>query len=62
VVVDAMRDTVASEPLAELEYAAVTDAVTLQPVDTLGERPARALVAAKVGGTRLIDNIALEVG
>ena len=58
----AMRDTVASEPLAELEYAVVVDAVTLAPIETLGDRPARALVAARVGGTRLIDNIALEVG
>lgn len=62
VVADAMRETVASEPLAELEYAAVADAVTLAPIETLGDRPARALVAARVGGTRLIDNIALEVG
>lgn len=62
VVADAMRETVASEPLAELEYAAVADAVTLAPIDTLGDRAARALVAARVGGTRLIDNIALEVG
>jgi len=62
VVAGAMRDTVASEPLAELEYAVVVDAVTLAPIETLGDRPARALVAARVGGTRLIDNIALEVG
>ncbi|HHJ98660.1 MAG TPA: pantoate--beta-alanine ligase [Actinobacteria bacterium] len=62
VVAGAMRDTVASEALAEIEYAAVVDAVTLEPIATLGDRPARALVAARVGGTRLIDNIALEVG
>lgn len=62
VVAGAMRETVASEPLAELEYAAVADAVTLTPIETLGDRPARALVAARVGRTRLIDNIALGAG
>jgi pantoate--beta-alanine ligase len=52
-----MTATVEAEPLARLDYAAVVDPATL---DTLhGEvADARLLVAAWVGGTRLIDNMA----
>jgi pantoate--beta-alanine ligase len=39
---------------ARVEYAAVRDAQTCGPVQC--ERPARVLVAARVGATRLIDN------
>lgn len=60
VVARALRDTIAGEPLAVLDYAEVVDAATLQPIDTI-VGPARALVAARLGATRLIDNIALEV-
>ena len=41
-----------------VDYVAIRDAETLTPVATL-ERPARILAAAKVGRTRLIDNMAL---
>jgi len=61
VLADAMRETVAGEPLAELEYAEVVDAGSLAPLVALGHAPARALIAARVGATRLIDNIALDV-
>ncbi|MGB4593663.1 MAG: pantoate--beta-alanine ligase [Coriobacteriia bacterium] len=55
---EAMRTLIADEPLASLDYAAVVDPATLQPLETLGV-PARAIVAARVGVTRLIDNLAL---
>ncbi len=42
-----------------LDYLEVMDAETLQPIDAVGDRPARALVAAFYGSTRLIDNVAL---
>lgn len=42
----------------QLDYLALCDAVTLAPVTVL-DRPARLLVAAKVGTTRLIDNVAV---
>ncbi len=60
VVADAMRETVAAEPLAVLDYAEVVDSRTLEPLTVL-DRPSRGLVAARVGSTRLIDNISLEV-
>jgi pantoate--beta-alanine ligase len=41
-----------------LQYIEVRDAETLAPIETV-ERPARILVAAKIGNTRLIDNMAL---
>jgi pantoate--beta-alanine ligase len=41
-----------------LDYAVIVDAATLAPIDRI-DRPTRALVAAKVGSTRLIDNVAL---
>ncbi len=42
-----------------LDYLEVRDAESLQPLERLGERPARGFVAAWFGGTRLIDNRSL---
>ena len=55
----AMEEVCRAEPLVRLQYAAVVDAETLQRLGELGDRPARALIAARVGETRLIDNAAL---
>jgi pantoate--beta-alanine ligase len=55
----AVRTEVEAEPLAHIDYAVVVDADTFDEVDRV-ERPARALVAARVGKPRLIDNMALE--
>lgn len=54
-----MTQTVARFDGVELDYAAVVDAETLEPAQFVGGR-ARALIAARVGGVRLIDNVALE--
>ena len=43
-----------------LDYAAVVDPLTLEPLD-LVEESARAIIAGRVGSTRLIDNCALAV-
>lgn len=40
-----------------VDYVEVRAADTLAPVTSLAERPARILVAARVGATRLIDNM-----
>lgn len=41
------------------EYLEIVDPVTLEPMDTPLDRPARMATAARVGGARLIDNIGL---
>src|SRR5256885_14003624 len=42
-----------------LDYIEVRHAETLEPIGSLKEGPMRMLVAAKLGPTRLIDNIAI---
>ncbi|PKQ37954.1 MAG: pantoate--beta-alanine ligase [Actinobacteria bacterium HGW-Actinobacteria-1] len=60
-IAEAMRECVAEEPLATLDYAAVVDPATLVEPATL-DRPARAIIAARLGATRLIDNMQLTTG
>jgi pantoate--beta-alanine ligase len=43
----------------ELEYLAIVDPDTFEPLDRL-ERPALLVLAARVGAIRLIDNVLLE--
>jgi pantoate--beta-alanine ligase len=57
---DAMRSRVEGEALATLHYVAVVDDRTFEEVDRL-TGPARALVAARFGKARLIDNVLLSV-
>jgi pantoate--beta-alanine ligase len=56
--VDGMREVVRSEPLVRLEYAAVVEPQNLQPVERVTAGTV-ALVAARVGQARLIDNLIL---
>jgi pantoate--beta-alanine ligase len=56
----AMRETVAAEPLARLDYAEVVDTESFQPVGRVAGRLALPL-AARVGATRLIDNFQLQL-
>lgn len=49
-----------AEPLARLEYVAVTDAETLQPLDRLDDETVLISVAVRFGNTRLIDNVMLN--
>jgi pantoate--beta-alanine ligase len=53
-----MSQVVGEEPAVELDYAVVVDGNDLAPAISLRpDRPLRLLIAAHVGGVRLIDNI-----
>jgi pantoate--beta-alanine ligase len=52
----AMADTVARQPQLHLDYAEVVDPLDLTPLTTI-DRAARLLIAARLGETRLIDNL-----
>ena len=54
----AARDKLARAGFDPIDYVELRDAETLAPV-TAVERPARLLAAAKLGRTRLIDNLAI---
>ena len=55
-----VSDKINSEPLAQLEYVAVTDAETLKPLDRLEDETVLISVAVRFGNTRLIDNTMLN--
>jgi pantoate--beta-alanine ligase len=55
----ALRRVVDSDPRVALDYAEIVDAESFEPSMAL-RRPSYMLIAARVGGTRLIDNALLE--
>ena len=55
----AAKDRLARAGFDPIDYVELCDSETLEPVESL-ERPARLLAAAKLGRTRLIDNLAVE--
>jgi pantoate--beta-alanine ligase len=56
-----MAKRIGAEPAARLDYVAVVDDATWEDVGTLAG-PTRALVAARFGDVRLIDNVLLPQG
>jgi pantoate--beta-alanine ligase len=60
-VVAAAQGTLMGEPLIELDYLKIVDPETFLPTDDGYRGPALVLVAAKVGGTRLIDNVSISL-
>ena len=55
---DKLAATLLTSGFSHVEYAELRDSVTLAQLDRL-DRPARLLVAARLGRTRLIDNLAV---
>lgn len=56
-----MQRTMRDAGITHVDYAAIVDAESLDDLDEL-DRPAVALIAARVGATRLIDNQLLHPG
>ncbi len=57
----AMDKTIAKAPHARIDYIAIVDADTLEPIETV-DRPAMAALAVFIDDTRLIDNRLLNAG
>lgn len=57
--IDAARQVFAEEPEARVDYVAIVNPETLEPVDDVS-KGALIAVAAYVGSTRLIDNVVVE--
>jgi pantoate--beta-alanine ligase len=60
--VEGIRRDITRQPLAEIDYIEIVDAVDLQSCTGTVDRPARAAVAVRFGQTRLIDNLPLGPG
>jgi len=57
--ISAAQEVFASEPQVALDYFEIVDPDTLDPVERIAQKTLVA-VAARVGSTRLIDNVVLE--
>jgi pantoate--beta-alanine ligase len=59
--ISSMRAILEAEPLARIDYIAITDTTSLDPVEDIHpEKTALVSMAAYIGRTRLIDNIVLN--
>ncbi len=56
---DEMFELLTKEPLVDVEYVSIADALTLEELTTV-DRPALASLAVRFGSTRLIDNEILD--
>jgi pantoate--beta-alanine ligase len=56
----ALRAGLLERGFASVDYAELADARSLEPLTRLTDAPARLFVAARIGGTRLIDNMPVE--
>ncbi len=59
-VLNALESALIEAGFTAVDYAALADADSLELLDTASAGPARLLVAARIGSTRLIDNMAVE--
>lgn len=55
------HEIIAEQPAVELQYLAIVDPATFDPVDRVATG-SYAIVAARIGDTRIIDNIYLDPG
>jgi pantoate--beta-alanine ligase len=57
---ETVRNTIEAEPLARIDYVAVVDAETLEPIETIEVSEAILSTAVFFGKIRLIDNVTLN--
>ena len=55
-----VQKTIGEEPLAKIDYIAVVDRETLQPIEKVGDSEAMIAAAVYIGDVRLIDNTVLN--
>jgi pantoate--beta-alanine ligase len=55
-----VQKTIGDEPLARIDYIAVVDRETLQPIEKVGDSEAMRAAAVYIGDVRLIDNTVLD--
>jgi len=61
-ILEELQQTLLAGGFSSVDYVVLADAESLAPEERLGERPARLFVAARIGGTRLIDNMGVVPG
>ena len=59
-IAEIVRGNIETETLANIDYIAVVDNETLEPIEKIGEDAVLIAVAVRFGKTRLIDNIVLN--
>jgi len=59
VLIAEMRETIGASGPCEIDYVEIVDGESLAPVERVGAG-ARALLAVRIGGARLIDNLPLD--
>lgn len=58
-IAEIVRNTIESEPLGNIDYVAVVDNATLEPIEKISQSAVLIAVAVRFGEVRLIDNIVL---
>lgn len=61
-IAEIVENLINSEPSAKIDYIAVVDAESLEPVDKIGDKQTLIAAAVRFGDVRLIDNVMLNRG
>ena len=57
-----VQERVEAEPSTRIDYVAVVDGQTLEPIEKVGDTEVLIAAAVRFGGVRLIDNVVLNRG
>ncbi len=59
-IAEMVREKIETEPLAQIDYVAVVDNQTLEPIEKIGEDAVLIAIAVRFGTTRFIDNTVIS--